>query len=435
MLGRVFMIEPVERPAAAWSFACFFLLLSGYYVLRPVRDAMGIESGVHNLPWLFSGTFVAMLAAVPLFGWAAARWRRGTLLPAVYGFFAVHLVLFYAALRSGFAPTAVAGAFFIWVSVYNLFVVSLFWSFMVDVFDDRQAKRLFGFVAAGGSAGALAGPALAALLVTVVGTATLLLLSAAFLIATLVCFARIDHWTRHAGAAQRPRTPPPAVGGAAWAGIKTVAASPYLLGICLYIVLTSLLATLVYFEQARIVGASLPSSEQRTALFATLDLAVNILALLLQVFATAPLLRRFGVAIALVLLPAVTLLGFGFYGVFPALLAMAAFQVVRRATEYAIARPAREMLFVTVAREQKYKSKNFIDTVVYRGGDAFSGWVTAAFGSAGFVGAKLALVAIPAAAIWMLASWLLGRTQQAMLPSVAVFGRRNGEVHNDHIAP
>ncbi|HEX5463204.1 MAG TPA: MFS transporter, partial [Burkholderiales bacterium] len=216
--------------------------------------------------------------------------------------------------------------------------------------------------------------------------------------------------------------------------IKTVAASPYLLGICLYIVLTSLLATLVYFEQARVVGTSLPSSEQRTALFATLDLAVNVLALLLQIFATAPLLRRFGVAIALVLLPAVTLLGFGFYGVFPVLLAIAVFQIIRRAAEYAIARPAREMLFVAVAREQKYKSKNFIDTVIYRGGDAFSGWVTAAFGSAGFAGAKLALVAMPAAAIWMLASWLLGRRQQAMLP-VAVSGRSNGDVRNDRIAP
>jgi AAA family ATP:ADP antiporter len=344
-------------------------------------------------------------------------------------------VLFYAALKSGFAPSAVAGAFFIWVSVYNLFVVSLFWSFMVDVFDDRQAKRLFGFIAAGGSAGALVGPALAVLLVTMVGTATLLLLSAAFLIATLVCFACIDRWTRHAGTAQQPRpSPQAAVGGAAWAGIKTVAASPYLLGICLYIVLTSLLATLVYFEQARVVGTSLPSSEQRTALFATLDLAVNVLALLLQVFATAPLLRRFGVAIALVLLPAVTLLGFGFYGVFPVLLAIAVFQIIRRAAEYAIARPAREMLFVAVAREQKYKSKNFIDTVVYRGGDAFSGWVTAALGSAGFAGAKLALVAMPAAAIWMLASWLLGRRQQAMLP-VAVSGRSNGDVHNDRLAP
>ncbi|MGH8600529.1 MAG: NTP/NDP exchange transporter, partial [Burkholderiales bacterium] len=340
-----------------------------------------------------------------------------------------------AALKSGFAPSAVASAFFIWVSVYNLFVVSLFWSFMVDVFDDRQAKRLFGFVAAGGSAGALVGPALAALLVTTLGTATLLLLSAAFLIATLVCFAGIDRWTRHAGAARPPRAlPQAAVGGAAWAGIKTVAASPYLLGICLYIVLTSLLATLVYFEQARVVGASLPSSEQRTALFATLDLAVNVLALLLQIFATAPLLRRFGVAIALALLPAVTLLGFGFYGALPVLFAIAAFQIIRRATEYAIARPAREMLFVTVAREQKYKSKNFIDTVVYRGGDAFSGWVSAALASAGFAGAKLALIAMPAAAIWMLVSWLLGRRQQAMLP-VAVSSRSNGDVHNDRIAP
>jgi AAA family ATP:ADP antiporter len=374
-----------------------------------------------------------MLAAVPLFGWATARWRRGTLLPVVYGFFAVHLVLFYAALRSGFAPTAVAGAFFIWVSVYNLFVVSLFWSFMVDVFDDRQAKRLFGFIAAGGSAGALAGPALTALLVQALGTAAMLLLSAAFLVATLACFARIDLRTRRADAGRQPRNPQAAVGGTAWAGVKTVAASPYLLGICLYLILASLLATILYFEQARVVGAALASSEQRTALFAKMDLAVNGLALLLQFFATAPLLRRCGVAVALALLPVVTLLGFGCYGAFPVLFTIVAFQIVRRASEYSIARPARELLFVVVAREQKYKSKNFIDTVVYRGGDALSGWITAGLKSTGFIGAKLALIAIPAALLWMLLSWILGRRQRAMADSAARLDR--GAVHNEPVTP
>ena len=413
---RAIDVRAGEWRALVWSFLYFFCLLCGYYVLRPVRDEMGITAGLDNLPALFTGTFLVMLAAVPLFGWAAARLPRRVLLPVVYWFFIANLLLFFVLMNGAMAPARVAQAFFIWVSVFNLFVVSVFWSFMVDLYTEEQGKRLFGLIAAGGSAGALAGPSLTVALAVPLGVANLLLISALFLTAAVICLHRLLAWDAN----REARRPVPeasadaAIGGSVWAGIRTVLQSGYLLGICLYILLFSLLFTFLYFEQARIVAATIASGAERTRLFGALDLAVNLLALVLQAFVAAPLLRVLGVAGTLALLPAISAVGFGIVGFAPTLAVIVAFQVLRRAGEYAIAKPARELLFAVLDRERKYKAKNFIDTVVFRGSDTASAWLLTGLKALGLTAVAVAAMAVPVAALWLAVSWLLGRRQQAL---------------------
>jgi AAA family ATP:ADP antiporter len=401
-----------EIAGMLWSFAYFFCLLCGYYILRPVRDEMGIQGGVENLQWLFTGTFVAMLAAVPLFGWLSARLPRRRLLPAVYLFFAANILVFYALLESGLAPQATAHAFFIWVSVYNLFVISVFWSFMADLFRNEQARRLYGFIAAGGSAGGLAGPAITALLAPKVGPANLLPLSACMLLLATLCIYRLGTWAR-TGSAPEGREGEP-IGGSILAGISGVLKSPYMMGIALYVALGTLLGTFLYFHQAYIVAAEVPTSGERTALFAKIDLVVNLLTPLLQIFLVSRLMRRFGIGVTLMILPVAAIAGFALIGIYPTLAVLVAFQVLRRAGEYAIARPAREVLFTVLDREQKYKAKNFIDTVVFRGGDAASGWLFEGLRVLGLGFSGIAFVGVPVAVLWAGTGWMLGRTQEEL---------------------
>jgi AAA family ATP:ADP antiporter len=420
-LNRFVRIDRGEVAASLWSFACFFFVLCGYYVLRPLRDEMGVQGGVENLPWLFSATFAAMLAAAPLFGWAAARLPRRRLVPWTYLFFIANVLVFYALFAGGVAPRVVARAFFVWVSVFNLFVVSLFWSLMVDLFRPEQAGRLFGLVSAGGSCGALAGPTLTALLAAPLGTANLLLVSCGFLGLALAC---IHALVRRAGAdapagtARLPAEPGDSIGGTTWSGIAEIPRSPYLLGIVAYVLLYTVLFGFAYLELARMVSATYNDSAQRTTLFAQMDLAVNAVTLLGQLLVVAKFVEKLGVGAALALLPALALAGFATVWAAPVLAVLIAFQILRRAADYAIARPAREMLFTVLTREAKYKSKNFIDTVVFRSGDAASGWVYAALKSLGLGLAGLAAVAIPGAILWLALGLWLGR-QHARKSSVA----------------
>jgi len=416
MLRYLAAVRKTELPALGWSFLYFFCLLCGYYVLRPVRDEMGIAGGIENLPWLFTGTFAAMLAMVPLFGWVTTRFPRRVMLPAVYAFFIANLLIFFGLMKSAAPPAVVAAAFFVWVSVFNLFVVSVFWSFMVDLWSNEQGKRLFGLIAAGGSAGALAGPALTAALVVPLGVANLLLVSALFLGVAVICIHRLlacDPGPDARLEAGRDGADT-AIGGDIWAGVRTVAASGYLLGTCLYLLLFSLLFTFLYFEQARIMAATLPSGAERTQLFALIDLAVNLFSLLLQAFVTSRLLAGIGVAGTLALLPALSVPGFIAVGAAPTLVVIVAFQVARRAGEYAIAKPARELLFAVLDRERKYKAKNFIDTVVFRGGDMASGWLLTALKALGLGVAALTALAVPVALAWLATAWLLGKRQEAL---------------------
>ena len=396
------------------AFAWFYCLLAGYYVLRPVRDALGIAGGVDRLPWLFTATFVAMLVLTPVFGWLTARLPRRRFLPAVYAFFGANLIGFYALLATNVAPQATSDAFFVWVSVFNLFVVSVFWSFMVDLFSAAQGARLFGLIAAGGSAGALTGPVLTAFFVEALGTANLLLVSAAFLGVALVCLYRLllDAPTPvHRAAADGNEVP---IGGSVWGGLTAVLRSPYLLGVCAYLFLHSTLFTMLYFETATFALDAYPGRDGRIAFFARIDLAVNLLTAVLQLGLTARLIRRLGVAGTLATLPALAVAGFVALAVFPLFSVLIVFQIVRRAGEYALAKPARELLFSVLDREAKYKAKNFIDTVVFRGADTASGWLYQALKPLALALSTLSWLAAPLAAGWALLALALGRRQRQL---------------------
>ena len=408
ILDRLVQVRRDEIAAMLWSFAYFFCLLCGYYILRPVRDEMGIQGGVENLARMFTFTFLVMLAAVPLFGWLSARFPRRKLLPLIYLFFVANLLVFYVLLKFGIAPEYTAQAFFVWVSVFNLFVVSVFWSLMADLFRNEQARRLYGFISAGGTLGALAGPSITAVLAADIGPANLLPVSACLLLMATLCIYRLGAW---ATANRRSAAGEP-LGGGIFAGITLALRSPYLMGIALYVILGTVLGTFLYFHQAYIVADQIASSGERTALFAKIDLAVNALTLVCQLFVVNRLIGRFGVGVALMLLPVVAIAGFVVIGFFPTLGVLIAFQVLRRAGEYAISRPAREILFTVLNREEKYKSKNFIDTVVFRGGDAISGWLFEGLRLVGLGFAGVAFAAVPIAMLWASTGWMLGRSQE-----------------------
>ncbi|HWA38841.1 MAG TPA: MFS transporter [Burkholderiales bacterium] len=385
--------------ALLWSFAYFFCLLAGYYVLRPLRDEMGVAGGVRNLQWLFTATFLVMLAAVPLYGALVARLPRCRFIPAVYHFFAANLALFWLLLVLDVERQIVARVFFVWVSVFVLFAVSVFWSFMADVFRPEQGKRLYGFIAAGGSAGALAGPALTIGLSQLFSPAHLLLVAALLLEAAVLCALRLEE--RNAAPEKEA-----SLGGGAFDGLLEVLRSPYLAGITLWVALLSVAATFLYFEQARIVAEHSADPAVRTRIFATVDLVVGLLTIALQFVATGRLLARFGVGAALALLPLVFAAGFAILAASPVLAVVIAFTALQRTANFAISNPAREVLFTAVERDEKYKAKNVIDIVAVRGADALGGWLVTALRAAGV---SAPLVAIGLAGACFALSLALGR--------------------------
>ena len=415
LLSKTVQINPVEIRAFIWSFLYFFSLLCGYYIIRPMRDALGITGGVENLHWLFTGTFVVMLAAVPLFGWISSNYPRRQFVPYVYYFFIANLLLFYFLLQLDIDQVYIARAFFIWASVFNLFVISVFWSFMADIYSDEQARRLFPVIATGGTSGAIIGPLLTASLATALGTTNLLLLSAGFLAMATLCVSKLGHWreelTLPTEQANLPETDE-AMGGGIFDGIKLVLGSPYLMAICLFMVFLTTLATFIYFQQAEIIRDSFASRAERTAVFAQIDLLVNALTLVLQLFITGRLLKRLGVAWTLALIPLLLMFGFVVLGLYPTLTVIIIVQVVRRAGNYAIMRPAREVLYVVLNRDEKYKAKNFIDTVIYRGGDAVSAWAYAGLAALGLGLAAIAFIAVPLAGLWAVVALYLGRQHE-----------------------
>ena len=411
-LKRWVRVEPSEIGAVVLAFVYFFSLLCTNYILRPIREEMGIAGGVDNLQWLFTGTFVAMLTLVPLFGWVAARYPRKQFLPYVYYFFLANILIFYALFTSDIKHAYVARAFFIWLSVFNLFVVSVFWSFMADIFSDPQAKRLFGFIAGGGTIGALTGPVLTASLVGIIGVNNLLLIAAGLLALPVLCIQGLARWTKKSGIDRDPQKEAESdrpMGGSIFAGIPLVLRSPYLLGIGALILLYSTLATFLYFEQAALVENAFSEPEQRVALFAGIDFSTNAITILVQVFLTARIVERLGLAWTLALIPLGVAVGFLVLGLAPVLGVLVVMQVLRRAGNFSLTKPAREMLYVVLGKEEKYKAKNFIDTVVYRGGDAVSAWAYTGLRAIGVSLAGVAFVAVPLAGIWAWVSFRLGR--------------------------
>jgi len=410
-LRRAVPATSQERSAALWSFAYFFTLLAGYYVLRPLRDQMGIAGGVKNLPWLFTATFVSLLVAQPLYGALVARLPRVRFIPIVYHFFVANLVLFWLLLSLDVEKVIVARVFFVWVSVFNLFAVAVFWSFMADLFTAEQGKRLFGFIGAGGTAGALLGPVVTIGLSAPLGPANLLIAAAVLLEAAVFCVHRIE---RVADAPTQVDPRRQRVGGSAFAALPELFRSPYLLGVAGWVSLLSFGATIAYFAQANIVSATIHDAATQTRLFAGIDLAVGLLSLATQVFATARFLERFGTGISAAALPAVYVVGFAALAVAPILSVVVTLQVAQRWMNFAIANPARQVFFTVVGREEKYKAKNLIDVVIYRGSDALYGWVYDSLQALGLKLGAIALCALPVAAGWLLLSTTLGRTQEGL---------------------
>jgi ATP:ADP antiporter, AAA family len=391
-----------ERRATAWSCAYHFLLFAAYYTIRPLRDAMGLRGNVKTLPWLFIGTLAAIVVVTPLFALLVERLPRRRFLPLVYHFFAANLVAFFVVLH-GAPSTTAARVFFIWTSVFNLFAVSIFWGFMADRFDREAAKRRFGVIALGGTVGAMAGAGIATLLAAPLGATNLTLVAAVLLEASVLCFFRVsaDVDFRSHDAAEVPRKP-------VWHFAVVLARSPYLLALAGYLLIYTVTSTFAYLEQARLVQAAVHGDAARVALFARMDLAVNLASAVLQATLTALLLRRAGVTATLLILPLVTLAGFGALALRPSLMLIVGFQVARRTADYFAARPARELCFVVVGREEKYAAKSFIDTFVYRGGDAL------AANAFGLVGAVAPIIALPLCALWIAISLFLGRRQRRL---------------------
>jgi len=408
-LGRAVPATPQERAAALWSFAYFFALLAGYYVLRPLRDQMGIAGGVKNLPWLFTATFVTLLVAQPLYGALVARLPRSRFIPIVYHFFVTNLVLFWALLTFDIEKVFVARLFFVWVSVFNLFAVAVFWSFMADVFTSEQGKRLFGFIGAGGTAGALLGPIITIWLSVPLGPVNLMIAAAIFLEAAVFCVYRLEN---AAVVRSRPEEGTENIGGSAFAAIPQLVRSPYMLGVAVWVALLSYAATIIYFEQAHIVSEAVKSAGHQTRIFASIDFAVSLLTLLTQLLVTGQLLKRIGTGAAAAALPAVYIVGFAVLAVMPTLIVVVTIQVVQRWMNFAIANPARQLFFTVVSREEKYKAKNLVDVVVYRGSDALWGWTFDSMQAVGLKLGAIALCSLPVVAGWFVLSMGLGRAQE-----------------------
>jgi len=408
-LRRVIPATPQEQRAALWSFVYFFALLASYYVLRPIRDQMGIAGGVKNLPWLFTATFITLLIAQPVYGALVARLPRTRFIPVVYHFFVVNLLVFWVLLNGVSNTAVVARIFFVWLSVFNLFAVAVFWSVMADLFTSEQGKRLFGFIGAGGTAGALLGPTITIWLSVPLGPVNLMLVAAALLEAAVFCVHRIEH--ARLGPVG-PQESEQTIGGGALAAIPAVARSPYLMGVGLWVALLSYAATIVYFEQAQLVSASVGSAGQQTRIFASIDLAVSVLTLATQILITGEVLKRLGTGLSAAALPAVYIVGFAFLGFAPSLIVVVIVQVLQRWMNFAIANPARQLYFTVVSREDKYKAKNLIDVVIYRGADALSGWIFDTLQVLGLKLGAIALYSIPVVAGWFVLSLALGRTQE-----------------------
>lgn len=397
----------------------FFCVLTALMLLRPVRDALGMERGIESIRWLFIGTAVVTLAVNPLFGWLVSRLRRLQFIGATYGFFVLSLAGFWALLV--FAPGAVGQrsgqVFFVWFSVFNLFVTMVFWALLADRFTSDQGKRFFALISVGGTLGAIFGPWLTSQLAEPLGTSSLLLVAGGFLLLALAAawlLVRVapDRTStdatipaaRFAGETER-------IGGSAWAGLRAVLRSRYLTGIAGYILLMTVLATFIYFTRLQMVAAVSDSMDARAALLGSIDMWTQVAVLLLQLTLTGKLIKRFGLGIALAILPLATAIGFIGLAIYGSFVVLVLLEATNRAVQRGITRPAREALFTVASREDKYKAKAFVDTFIYRVGDVAGAQTEGVLGRLGLAMGGLVSVVLPLALVWAALGLWLGRTQ------------------------
>jgi AAA family ATP:ADP antiporter len=415
LLGKFVDVRTAnELKGLLWGTGYGFLIMLSYYILRAVRDEISAADR-GNLQFLWTAVFLVMLLAAPLYSWVASRWSRGVFVPLANRFFIACLVGFWLSLvflPEGARPW-IDRVFYVWTSVFALFVVTIFWGFMADCFDNSQGKRLFAFIAVGSSVGAMVGSSLTALLAESVPTFSLLLLACVPLEGASWC-AVVLHRRFGTGNVHAAGESGRAIQGNAWSGMRAVFASPYLLGIAAFILLMTFVSTILYFQQANLVAEVFSDRGERTAFFAKVDLTVNVLTVLLQVYVTARIVNRLGVGLTLALVPIAMALGFLVFGLYPTLAVLVALQVIYRAGRYGLTKPAREMLWTVLSREDKYKAKPFLDAAVYRGGDLLSGWIYAGLAAIGLSIGAISLVAAPVAGLWVMLGLRLGRREEAL---------------------
>lgn len=414
LLKRAADIEADEVGAVLTAFFLFFCVLGGYFMVRPVRETVGVILGADRVADLFIVTWIASVGIVPLYGWLCMRYRRSVFLPWIYGFVALALVAVGVMIGSGEgASVAASQFFFVFISVLNLFVVSVFWSFLLELFNPGQTKRLFGVIAAGGTAGALLGPMMTDALVRVVGNDGIIYFGAGMFALAIVLqrlLIRVrdrTHWDGvDARVAERP------IGGNPFAGFTLILRSPYLLGIASFVVLLASVNTFLYFEQLRLVDLTFPNDRlAQTQIFSRIDYTVQSLTIMLQLLFTGRIAKHFGIGALLTAVPIAMVGGFLLLAGMGTFAAIVAVMITRRVGEYAFVRPGREMLFSRVDTEAKYKAKNTIDVPVYRGGDALAAQLERGLAASGWTASAVALLAAVVAGVWAVNGYLLGRAR------------------------
>jgi len=418
-LQRSAKIEPGETGAVVTAFLLYFCVLGGYFAVRPVRETVGTILGPERTADLFVVTWIASLAIVPIYGWLCSRFRRSTFLPWIYGFVAASLIAVGIVLQA--TDSILASQFFyVFISVLNLFVVSVLWSFLLELFDSGQVKRLFGIIAAGGTAGALAGPVLTDITVRFIGNQGVLFMGAGMFVVAIVCQRiLLGIWKRTGWSAAAAAVGDRPMGGNPFAGFTLILKSPYLIGIATFVVLAATANTFLYFAQLRVVTETFADEEVRTQVFSRIDYTVQTLTIIAQIFFTGRIASRWGIGSLLMFVPMLMVGGFLLLAslyTFPVLVAV---MITRRVGEYSFIRPGREMLFSRVDTETKYKAKNAIDVPVYRGGDALIAQVDSRLDGAGMSPANIALIGAGAAVVWAVNGVLLGRagTRRGEAPS------------------
>ncbi len=398
-----------EAKATRLAFIFAFVLMCAYYVMRPLRDAMASDWTDAEVSWLWTLNFFLCIATVTIYGAATSRVTLSRLVPGVYGFFAVTFGAFFAAADLAPNPTFFEKSFYLWLSVFSLLHISVFWSFMSDLFSAEQAQRVFGIIAAGASAGAIIGPTIPIFLVAAVGANTLMFIAAGLLLIPIPIIFYLNHLKiTELRVAQVVMGEAAAIGGSPWAGFSRFARDPYLLGIGFFILLYTMISSFIYFEQKNLLAVY--DREARTQILGALDWLTNTLTFGLAFFATGRLVGWLGLALTLALVPVLIAGGMLILTAAPIVSVLLALQVVRRAGNYAITRPAREMLFTKADREARFKAKAVIDTVIYRGGDMATSWIftgltqglALSLGAIASIGAGIAIV-------WGGVGWSLGK--------------------------
>ena len=414
-LARLFGLKKHEYVAVAWSFVYFFCVLSSYYILRPIRDAMAVGSGPNTIPWLFLGTFVAMLVATPMFGWVASTFPRRKFLPWIYLFFICNILIFWVvfsiAIDRQQSHLWLGRVFFVWLSVFNLFIVSVFWSFMADIYTREQGRRLFGVITAGGSVGALLGGAATSALVVTIGFQNLFPFAAALLATAILCIRRLRAWVsaehEHATPTSARKGKP--FGGSPFAGITHMLSSAFFGSIALSSVIASLLGTALYMFTAQLIEQAIPDVDAQTQFFSNINNATNIIALIGQLFIVKHIVSRFGIGVSLALMPIVSIAGFAMLAINPTLAAVALLTIARRGLGFGFTKPTTDMLYSVVTPEEKYKTKNFIDTAIYRGGDLIGTWSVRGLATLGMGISAISWIMLPFTALWAVIALWLGR--------------------------